>query len=395
MFKVKSIIINLSLLATISSCSNFSKKNNPLNVVHWNIKELSSKDLENKDRLKNIRSVLNNLEYNLLSINELQYDLPEIPNYKFQTRGQNAEKLARSLNLNTTSMAISFNQANTGNKAKKFKGTYFNKNTPKASAYIDDQNYGLFPGQYSTALLSYFPIKEEILIHDLKWTEFNKDIKLSKFKTSKNKPIDKDIELFDKSFTDNIIEYDNVEIHIITLHAVPSYHFGNKNTPNYERNRDQLRFLEWYLTGGTDLDISLPKRYAHIKPLKENERFIIMGDLNVSIYNDQPGSKVLRRIFKMAKMWIEKPSHTHENQSFDSKRNPLLLDYIAFRGLKIIDAGIYKPNEDSGPCISFEEIPKRLRPKNSYVKKECYNEELIDLKLASDHFPIWAKFILN
>ncbi len=373
----------------------FSKEIKTINIVHWNIKELDNQKLKDPSKIRNIKSVLSNLEYNILSVNELQYDLDGVPNYKYKTIGKNAETLAKELGSDVGSMAISFTQANTGQNAKKEKGNYLTKNTIHARKLADPINYGLFPGQFSTALLSYYPIKEEIVIKDLKWNEFNKDINYNKYKDNNRKPFKRNPELFDKSFTDNIIEVEGKEVHIISLHAVPSYHFGNKWSANYDRNRDQLRFLEWYITGGTDLSVKLPKRFKHIKPLKKNSRYIIMGDFNVSIYSDNPGSKILKRIFQTTKMWLQSPSHTHEIQRFEDKRNPLLLDYIGYKGLTLIDSGIYYPKENDGSCLSFSELPKQLKPRSNFTKKDCYNEDLVELKLASDHFPIWAKLKLD
>ena len=383
--------IFFALCILCMGCSHLKNEEPGLKVVHWNIKELSSKKLNSPERMKPILNVLENLEFNVLSVNEIQFDLPGVPNHKYQSFGKNAEKLGKLLKKDTDSMAISFNQANTGKRARKYKGHYFTQNTSKARKHADPQNYGIYPGQYSIALLSYFPIKEEITIKDLKWREFNKDIKLSKFKDILGKEVNKDIELFDKSFTDSIIEYENKEIHIITLHTVPAYHFGNKKTPNYERNRDQLRFLEWYLTGGSDIKVNIPQKYK-IKHLNENDRYIIMGDFNTSIYADNPGSKVLKRIFKTSNLWMKKPGHTHENQTFDDKNNPILLDYIAFKGLKLVSSGIYRPKINEGACMEFSELPKTVRPRSRFTKRDCYNEDLVYLKEASDHFPIWAKF---
>ncbi len=390
------ILINLLTVISLSSCSLFTSQREQINLVHWNIKELTTKKLDDKNhpQMKAVENVLQNLDYNVLSINEIQYDLPNVPSDKYKTTAKNADKLARRLGGNPDNMAISFNQANTGNNAKKFKGRYFEKMTRKSRKYADQSNFGIFPGQYSTALLTYHPIKEEIVLQDLKWKDFNKKISTIRFKQANGKALNKNIELFDKSFTDSVIEIQDKEVHIITLHTVPAYHFGNKRTPNYYRNRDQLRFLEWYITGGTDIPVKLPKKYSHIKPLKKTDRFIIVGDLNVSIYDSKPGSDVLRRIFRQAKLWIRKPDHTHEAQHFGEKRMRMLLDYIAYRGLKLVDSGIYYPVENEGSCLKINELPRSMRPKGKRSDETCFNEDTVELKKASDHFPIWAKFTL-
>ena len=74
----------------------------------------------------------------------------------------------------------------------------------------------------------------------------------SQFTGGDGLPLRSDITLFDKNFTHVILDVEGKDLHVILLHSVPAYHFGNKKSPNYARNADQLRFLEWFLTGKTD-----------------------------------------------------------------------------------------------------------------------------------------------
>jgi len=388
--------ITIITILLLTSCSSFQNKKGKISVIHWNIKELSTLKLNKQnEQLKAVKNILDEFDYNLLSINELQYDIPNVPNEMYRTNGQNAEAFSSLIKKDPMEHAISFTQANTGNKAKKYKNKYLTKMNKRSRKLADQDNFGIFPGQYSSALISQYPIKEERIITDLKWREFNKKISFAKYRRGNGRRIPTGIQLFDKSFTDSIIEVDGKEVHIITLHAVPAYHFGNKRSPNFERNRDQLRFLEWYLTGGTDIAVNLPKKYSHIKPLKKNAAFIAMGDWNTSIYANNKGSEVLRRLFKSIDLWVKKPIHTHEAQNFGKKRLKLTLDYIAYRGLNLVDSGIYYPNEEEGSCVKYEDLPKSMRSRNHKVAKDkCFNDKSVELKRASDHFPIWASFEL-
>jgi endonuclease/exonuclease/phosphatase family metal-dependent hydrolase len=389
--------LNILLLALIFvSCSSLRNKKGQISVVHWNIKELTTKKLHNNnEQLDAVKNILDEFTFDILSVNELQYDLPNVPTETFQSQGVNAEILAKHLRKDPMEHAISFTQANTGNKAKRVKYKYATKMTKRSRKLADQDNFGLFPGQYSTALISKYPIKSEIIVKNLKWREFNKNVSFAKFRRANGRRVPTSIQLFDKSFTDVVIEVDGKEVHLIALHAVPSFHFGNKRSPNYERNRDQLRFLEWYLTGGTDISVKLPKKYAHIKPLKKGTPFIAMGDFNTSIYANNKGSEVLRRLFKSVKLWMKQPGHTHEAQHFGDKRLKLTLDYIAYNNLKLVDAGIYYPNENEGSCVKYENVPKKLKSRRQKIDAStCFNDKSVELKQASDHFPIWASFKL-
>lgn len=367
----------------IISCSSNQTRENEIKLVHWNIKELDNTKLRKKnDQLTSVKNILTKLDFDSLSINEIQYD----------SRGDNMELLLSQLKEDTSEFAVSFAKANTGNKAKKINGKY-----TKDRKNADPVNYGLFPGQYSTGFASKHPIKEERIISDLTWKEFNPAIDLSKYKAANGKPLPKDMELFDKSFTHLVIEAAEKDVHIILLHAVPSYHFGNRSTPNYERNRDQLRFLEWYVTGATNFNVKMPKRYENIRPIHQDDRVIVMGDLNTSIYANNPGSVVLRRLFNHLSPWLKNPGATNERQTFASNRNPLTLDYIAYRGLKLIDAGIYNPetlvNKTNVFCTPPNELPKYMT-RGLDKRVTCIDDDAIELKKASDHFPIWATFKL-
>ena len=388
-------ILLLLFLFTITSCASPLNKKSRINIVHWNIKELTSEKLHEREnkQLEAVKNILDKFEYNVLSINEMQYDLPNVPTDRFKSVGANADLFAKKISKNPEDMAISFQQANTGNKAKKKEGKYLTRMTRDARELADQDSFGIFPGQYSSAILSEVPIKEEIIIKDLMWREFNPKVSFDKFRRPNGRRTPTTIELFDKTFTDVVIEVNGHDIHLISLHTVPSFHFGNKKSPNYHRNQDQLRFLEWYLTGGTDIFVKLPKKYSHIKPLGPKDKFIAVGDWNTSIYDNNLGSKVLRRLFKSVELWQKKPGHTHEAQHFGKKRTKLTLDYIAYRGLELMDAGIYYPNEKEGTCIKYKDIPKTLKSGRYKIKDDkCFNQDSVELKIASDHFPIWASF---
>lgn len=389
-----SIILLITIL--FSSCSLLSRKDNTFKVVHWNIKELETKKIDKDNaQFKAVESILNSLEFNILNINEIQYDKAHIPNYRYRTTGQNAQNFLQLLGKDPMDHAISFYEANTGKKARKINDSYQTKLTRQTRFKADQDNFGLYPGQYSSAVLSSFPIKEEIIITDLRWKDFNKDIKLSKYKRDNGEKITKNIQLFDKGFSDVVIEINDKEVHFISLHTVPSYHFGNRKSPNFERNRDQLRFLEWYLTGGTDIPVNLPKKFQHIKPLPKDAIYIATGDWNASIEDNHPGSIVLRRLFKNTNLWVKKPSHTHEQQHFGSDRLKLTLDYMVYQNLQVLDAGIYYPDENSGVCIKAKDIPREFKPRKEKLEEnKCISEKSIELKRASDHFPIWAVFKL-
>lgn len=393
----KHIFFTAISLALFQSCSLFQPKDNTFKVVHWNIKELETKTIQKpNEQMRAVESILSSLDFDILSVQEIQYDLANVPNKYYKTHGVNAEVFLKNLGRDPLDHAISFYPSNTGKNAYHSKEGYNTEMTRQTRRQADQDNFGIFPAQYSTAVISKFPIKEELIIKELPWLDFNKSQKLGKFRRDNGSNYPKKIELFDKGFSDNIVEIAGHDVHIISLHAVPAYHFGNTKTPNYERNRDQLRFLEWYLTGGTDIPVNLPEKYKDIKPLNPKDKFIAFGDFNTSIYDNNEGSIVLRRLFKTINLWLDKPTNTQEEGNYATKRVKLTLDYIAYKGMELLDAGIYHPDDYNGVCVKYKDIPRKMKTKKEEINPEkCISEKSIELKTASDHFPIWAEFKLD
>jgi len=302
--------------------------NNPtFTLLHYNVKELSDAKLldpENKQATELI-SFLNSQQFDILSINEIRYNptVMQIINTKLDTKELKEEV---------------FVKANTGNKSK--------PNQP------DIVNFGKVPGEYSNGALIKFKILNEVIIQDLKWSTFFKEEDFSNFKLSNNDEIPKDIELFDKSFSDTTLLIEDKQVHLLLLHTVPAYGFGNANSINFLRNQRQLEFLRWYL----NLD-GLSENKANIKPLSKGDSFVLVGDLNVDYKAKTLGAKILSSIIKKASTWLPQSQmdYTHPEPK-------LMLDYIiTSKNIKAVDAKIYK---DASNVIS-------------------------------DHLPIWGKFEIH
>ena len=391
-------------LIILSSCSALNWKKPDIRVVHFNIKELDSSKLlrpSENAQIKAVKEVLNGMEYDILSLNEIQYDLPNVPNKSFKTKGENISLLMNYVDPSQKHWNQSFYQANTGNKAKKKKdGNYHHQFSSSAVRnFADQRNFGIFPGQYSSGGFYKYKKLGENIITSLKWKDFNPKAPLKKFAQANGKTLPNDIELFDKNFTDVLVEIEGKEVHLIFLHTVPSYHFGNKKSPNYERNADQLRFLEWYLTGQTDIKVNLP----NYKPLPQGAYFIAMGDWNTDPKASNPGSKVLNRLFKKVSLWMDKPSITHEGDGYAPTRFKATLDFIAFsNNLELVEGGTLYPKEERLFLGCGEKYKKDFKENDTRrlvsffdkkQKQNCYlsiNEEFAKLKDASDHFPLFA-----
>jgi hypothetical protein len=403
---VKKLLI-LSSLILFQSCSS-----NKVRIVHYNIKELNTQKIDQEtDQVMKVKEVLKKHPFDILSLNEIQFDRENIPTRAAKTRGLNLQKLKRIFDVEDYNE--SFHPANTGaNSRPKKDGDYFTEaNTKEARTLADQVNFGVFPAQYSSGALFKYPIVSEIVLNKLMWKTFNPKINLKQFKSGVGLPLPTKMELFDKNFTDVIIDINGHDVHLIILHTVPSYHFGNQKSPNYERNRDQLRFLEWYLTGKTDI----PVKIDSIKPLSKNDHYIAIGDWNTDYRSlKNPGSAVLRNLFKKSKLWIAPKFLTFTNEGSDYSQSPfrLLLDYIlvsnSFRPVKgsiihpdftkRVDLGCTEtpPKEDKSLMKKKKLVLVQFRTKTS--KNPCYayvDSFYKTLKTASDHYPLTSTLIFN
>jgi len=393
----------LFLCLLLVSCSTPT-----IRVVHYNIKELSTDKVDNENhlQLKNAVAVMKDYQFDVLSLNEVQFDSTGAPTPMQTTRGENVKKLGKLFGVPEYTSV--FHPANTGENAKKKKdGTYYkHANNKIARSHADQLNFGVFPHQYSTGALLKYKVISEIVVKDLKWKDFNPSVDFSKFRQANGKKFPKDMKLFDKNFTDVVADVDGHEVHFVFLHTVPAYHFGNKKSPNYKRNADQLRFLEWYLTGATDIDVNL----SSLKPLDSKTTYIAMGDFNTDINNPKnEGTGVLARLFKKANTFIKQSDMTFTNEggSYSPKPFRLMLDYIvSSKNLEPIAGRIIHPDWKKREELGCDGMPKMLPPPElalvSYLdrknKQECW--VLVDrkyqmLKDASDHYPIWGHFKLK
>ena len=380
----------------MSFTTSFAAKTK-FSILHYNIKELDSHKIKEKsEQIKAVKKVVKGLDPDFISLNEVQYDLPGVPTQAYTTQAMNVAELAKQIGW-TGYPHQTFTPANTGKNAKKKDdGTYYaDASTSEARASADQVNFGVFPGQYSTAGLSKFEIISEVVITDLKWKDFNPNLDLSPYKQADGSSLPSDMELFDKNFTDLKVKIEDKEVHIILLHTVPSFGFGNPKSVNDFRNAEQLRFMQWYLTGKTDYDVSI----EGITPLPEGSYYLAMGDFNVSIYDEESeGQKVLLNTMKSARSWLQTEPTSFTNESGHYGKNPLrlLLDYILVSpNIKIETASIMLPKD-----MTREELGcQGRRPRGAETYRDgnrtCYvrvSEEYKTFKKASDHYPLYGEF---
>lgn len=383
-------------LIVFLSCASNSET---LSIFHYNIKELDSTKLmkigeRGSNQIRFASQIIKKYSADIISINEIQFDKEGVPSSTFKTRGENLKKLGEISGLKNR--YYSFYEANTGMNSKPgTNGKYILKPTSDdRKNFADSVNFGMFPGQYSTGGIFKYPIKNEKIISSLKWKDFNTDIDLSKFKDVNGKKLPEDMELFDKNFSDITLDINGKEVHVILVHTVPAFGFGNKLTPNFKRNHDQLEFLKWYLTGKSKF-----KPKVAIKHLNKADRFIAMGDWNVDPSSKNPGAEIIKQLGEKFQYAPNKNQETYVGQSFGKSKYNAELDYILVsKNIKIIKSGIHYPDSEREE-IGCGPYTKQLRPNKVLVSyklngKTCkawVSRGFYKAKKASDHLAVWAK----
>jgi len=390
-----------------------------IKLLHYHVTNLDSAKIKNNARqIESARKIIKQFDFDILSLNGVQYDLQDVPSKSFRTTGANIGKLIAKWGLEFESYF--FTPSNLGMQAKtKRDGTYFvDACTPEALAHADDVNFGTMPGQLSSGGIFKYKISDQKIYTDLSWKDFNPDVNFARFKTPGGADFPEEMKLFDKSFSDITIEVGEKNLHIIFLHATPAHHFGNPRSINGFRNAEQLRFLEWYVSGETDHSVAL----SGIKPLKKADYYMIVGDLNVDINDKEAeGSSVLQSVIEKSTSWIrpDNIAFTCEAAHFGPSPLRLVLDYIIVsRNIEVLQGKVIHPNFDreelgcgqkpgesppgrsmvtykiDEPDVAGQEVtPSATKDRRDYYA--MIDNEYLLFKEASYHYPIYGEFRLG
>ncbi len=338
-----------------------------IRFAHFNVKELRTDKLVNMQDAQVERAALNIrlLNPDLVSINEIQYDLPDVATVGLPGTGDNMKRFVARTHLDATGWSYNLAQANTGNLSKKQPdGNYaINPNAPGADQLADQVNFGTFPGQYSTGFATRFPVTKATVLTDLKWRDWDQAFKFADFKLPNGQPLPDDMSLFDKNFNDVLVELAGRPAHVVTFHTVPAFGFGGSADANVQRNLAQLAFLEWYLLGScdaADASSAVKRCETEAKPLEGNTPFIAIGDLNVDWGTTAGGAAVIKRLLENPKVnnwraenhdWMfradptDKRAHiSYMSDGVDLGKIQSELDYfIVSKQFKIEDGRVFAP----------------------------------------------------
>ena len=390
-----------------------------IKLLHYYITNLDSfKIRDGAKQIQNAAKIVHRFDFDILSLNGIQYDFKDVPDKSFKTTGSNLRRLMQDWNLSLQNLF--FTPSNLGMNARtNADGNYFvDASAQEAMDHADDLNFGTVPGQLSTGAATKYKIVHQKVYTHLLWKDFNPDVDFNAFRTPSGSSFPEGMKLFDKSFSDIALEVGDRLLHLILFHTTPSYHFGNPHSINSFRNAEQLRFLEWYVSGQTDYAVNI----SGIEPLQENDYYIVVGDLNVDINNlESEGSEVLRSIVGKSALWMTVTETTFTNEAPHFAPNPLrlMLDYmIVSKNIEVLDGKVVypdfsrdelgseqKPNKSpQGKSIVTYKgnetnlIGEQAKPSVGANHRDHYamiNDDYLLFKESSHHYPIYGEFRLK
>lgn len=239
----------------------------------------------------------------------------------------------------------------------------------------DCYGYGVYPGQYSMAILSRYPLQKENArtFQKFLWNDLPKNLIPTEWYSAD------EIEIFrlsSKSHWDIPVKIVEKNVHLLVSHPTPPVFDGDEDR-NGRRNYDEIRMWVYYINNDSVMiDDSGTKG-----GLSENESFIIVGDLNAAPQGDklETGQRAIdqllnhERINDCGKFLVSKgalygqeagPPKYIERRTAGWNGRGLRIDHLLpSKDLKVVNGGVYWPDstiDADGAAIAKKASDHRL-----------------------------------
>ena len=275
-------VLSIGRSANVNAEDTSSSKDISLRIATYNASLYGKKAGDIRERLKdgrdrqaeNIAAVVQTVRPDILLLNEVDYD------EKSEVVTTLAEKyfaVGRGKREGIDYPFVYSAPSNTG-----VNSSLDLNNNGKTGEPSDSWGYGVYPGQYSMAIYSRFPIAVDDVrtFQKFLWNALPGAIRPIDPKT--NKPYYDDetwnqLRLSSKNHIDVPIEIDHATIHILASHPTPPV-FDGPEDRNGCRNHDEIQFWNLYL--GSEHSGQLIDDFGNAGGLAATDPFVIMGDLN-------------------------------------------------------------------------------------------------------------------
>ena len=310
---IKTILIHVFVnLSFTVSAADITTTKDTVRIALFNIWEMSTVKLADADvsgigqngQLKAAAEIIRKIRPDVLVLNEIDHDI-------------NAMHTGHDISLNVHR----FNDAylNQGERPLDYRFAYvapcntgfladkdFDNNGKVAT--VKDQGsrehggdcygYGVYPGQYSMAILSRFPLehKQARTFQKFLWKELPDNLIPREWYS------DDEIEIFrlsSKSHWDVPVRIGKKSVHLLVSHPTPPVFDGPENR-NGRRNYDEIKMWVHYINN----DSVMVDDSGFRGGLAENESFIIAGDLNAAPQGDklETGQRSIDQLLKHARI---------------------------------------------------------------------------------------------
>lgn len=225
----------------------------------------------------------------------------------------------------------------------------------------DGFGFGFYPGHYGMAVLSQFPINraEVRTFQKFLWRDMPG---AKKPQHEDGKPYYSDaawdvFRLSSKSHWDIPINVNGEIIHILASHPTPPVFDGPENR-NGKRNHDEIRFWTDYISEEEKDSAYIYDDKKKYGGLGKGKRFVVMGDLNASMFEGDGIHEGIRSLIKHEKIMASvlpksvagkenKPDSLHSESH--TAQWGMLADYVlpSIFGFEFEKSGIFWPRKNS------------------------------------------------
>lgn len=347
------------------------KRGEPINVSEQTLINALASDHQ---QIKNIAEIIQTVNPDIILLNE----------FDSQNGDHQALKSFISNYLNKSQRgqkAINFpyfyqGPVNTGVNS----GLDMNGDGEKGKLPNDGYGYGHFPGHFSMALLSKFPIDVENIRSFQYFKRHDMPNALMPIDPATNKPwynmaTWQALRLSSKSHWDVPVNVNGKVIHILASHPTPPV-FDGPEDRHGKRNHDEIRFWHDYIS--VEYADYIYDDKGKKGGLKDEQSFVILGDLNATTVDGNAIKAGISSLLSSNKIQDAMPqSQAGKNHSPDNLNGKhhtafwgMRVDYVlpSVNGLSINDSGIFWP----------------LKTDDNY-------RLIKDRKASSDHRLVWLE----
>lgn len=226
----------------------------------------------------------------------------------------------------------------------------------------DAWGFGRYPGQYSMAVYSRFPIDEKRIrtFQNFPWSELPDALRPVDPDSGESYYDDetwKSLRLSSKNHIDIPITIGKRTIHVLASHPTPPV-FDGPEDRNGCRNHDEIRFWSDYLAGAQSKH--LIDDQGQRGGIAKDESVVIMGDLNSDPADGDGRPEAIRALLGHERLQDPAPEgEGNRERKPDGKGEPsrdtarfrhgnMRIDYVLpSRDLKVLNQGVFWPKQES------------------------------------------------